>query len=135
MNVIQSALLVPILAYGLTCGLARAEQSSKPTPQQNDTRRLMITVLEKQCEKVLTKTPLKTADGKEISVYEASNEMLHQCQYVVEMKALGCAPTFNCASYEAWTASVTALDVDRPKEVFVKALERRQADLTAKRAK
>lgn len=86
-------------------------------------RKLVISVLESQCDALLTKSKTVDKTGKAVEFYDAPSSKLHKCLYVVDMRKTGCVARGNCQSFADWSASHPGLNPDLPRAAFLEALE------------
>lgn len=125
---ISSSVLRSIAVQGLTClslltGPSLAIAAPPATPIDDKSRKFMITMLETQCDQILIKREAVDNLGRTSEVFDASNGMLHKCQYVQEMRASGCVAKGNCQGYDAWSKAYPSMDPELPRDMFLRAFE------------
>lgn len=86
-------------------------------------RKLVISVLESQCDALLTKSKTVDKTGKAVEFYDAPSSKLHKCLYVLDMRKTGCVARGNCQSFAAWSAAHPGLNPEQPRAAFLEALE------------
>ncbi|KQW19780.1 MULTISPECIES: hypothetical protein [Pseudomonas] len=111
---------------GLLTGTAYAapDAPEQPLPAKY-LKEYAVSVAAGYCD-VITRTHATTlADTAQMERPDASNEVLHQCQYAHEMNATGCLQVGSCADYESWTQANPAIAPSLPREIFLSALKTR----------
>lgn len=118
MKSICSALLVLMATNAL------AGDDTKTMTYSKELGTVMIAA---SCDAMVEPTSTIDADGSISTVYDASTEVLHRCQFINEVSASGCVKTGNCPGYEDWTRANPDISPAIPREAFLSALEARKA--------
>ena len=125
----RPALLFGRCAIALTFALVSVDSAhAADSAQTLDLERQMtVAFVAGSCTALTTANP---------HVNNATNKLLHFCEYVSEISATNCASKRSCPTYEHWSLTNPAFSPELPRSVFLAMLdERRSAAGTANNAR